>query len=158
MSAELAGRMNQRIVIERPSTVRTETGLQTGGWEQVVRCLAAIEPEGTGAETEAMALSAMPRFRVTMRSRDGIAVGQRICWRSRVLAVRQRIDDPRLPDRILLRCEEDRKGDCTRSGSRHGRGGPPRRCSTNARHGLLRCSVTRLSSEAGTKCAFAHRA
>ena len=108
MNAELAGRLNQRIVIERPSTVRTETGLQTGSWEPIARCLAAIEPEGAGAETEGMALSAMPRFRVTIRNRDGIAVGQRICWRGRVLAVRQRVDDPRLPDRILLRCEEER--------------------------------------------------
>lgn len=55
MSAELAGRLTQRIMIERPSAVRTESGLQTAGWETVTRCRAAVEPEGVGAETEAMA-------------------------------------------------------------------------------------------------------
>lgn len=108
MSAELAGRLNQRILIERPSAVRTDGGLQTSGWELVARCLAAIEPEGAGAETEAMALSAMPRFRMTLRRRDEVAVGQRVSWAGRVLAIRQRLDDPRAPDRMVLRCEETR--------------------------------------------------
>jgi head-tail adaptor len=50
----------------------------------------------------------MARFKVTMRVRDGISVGQRLRWRGRVFAVRQRLDDPALPDRIMLRCEEIR--------------------------------------------------
>jgi head-tail adaptor len=50
----------------------------------------------------------MPRFKVTIRVREGISVGQRVRWSGRLLAVRQRIDDPALPDRILLRCEEVR--------------------------------------------------
>ena len=108
MSAELAGRLNQRIVIERPSAVRTDSGLQAAGWDQVARCLAAIEPEGAGPETEGMALSAMPRFRVTLRPRGDVSVGQRLLWGGRVLAIRQRIDDPRLGDRMVLRCEESR--------------------------------------------------
>ncbi len=29
-------------------------------------------------------------------------------WKERAMLVRQRIDDPRLPDRIMLRCEEVR--------------------------------------------------
>ena len=108
MSAELAGRLNQRIVIERPSAVRTDSGLQTAGWEMVARCLAAIEPEGAGPETEGMALAAMPRFRVTMRPREGLFVGQRVLWGGRVLMIRLRIDDPRMKDRTVLRCEEAR--------------------------------------------------
>jgi len=55
-----------------------------------------------------MALSAMNRFRVVIRVRDGVAVGQRIRWGERVLAIRQRIDDPLKRDRITLRCEEVR--------------------------------------------------
>ena len=108
MSGELAGRLDQRIAIERPSTARTESGLQTAGWELVARCLAAIEPEGAGAESQAMALSAMPRFRVTLRVRDDVTVGHRLLWKERVLTVRQRIDDPRLKDRMVLRCEDAR--------------------------------------------------
>lgn len=112
MMREFAGFLRERVRIERPVDERTDTGLQVAGWEQVARCLAAIVPEGVGAESEAMALSAMPRFRVTIRVRDGIAVGQRVTWfergSERVMMVRQRIDDPGLPDRILLRCEEVR--------------------------------------------------
>lgn len=74
----------------------------------MARCLAAIVAEGVGPEAEAQALSAMPRYRVTIRRRDGIEVGQRVLWGQRAMLVKQRIDDPKLPDRILLRCEEVR--------------------------------------------------
>ena len=106
--SEFAGTLKERIIIERPADLRTASGLQTAGWEMVARCLAAIVAEGAGAEAEAQALSAMPRYRVTIRRRDGIGVGQRVVWGERAMLVKQRIDDPRLPDRILLRCEEMR--------------------------------------------------
>ena len=106
--SEFAGTLKVRIIIERPTDLRTESGLQAAGWEPVARCLAAIVAEGAGAEAEAMALSAMPRFRVTIRRRDGIAVGQRVTWGRRAMLIKQRVDDPKLPDRILLRCEEMR--------------------------------------------------
>jgi len=105
---EFAGTLKERVRIERPVTRRTASGLQEAGWEEVARCLAEIVPEGAGAEAEAMSLSAMPRFRVTIRRRDGISVGQRVTWKGRAMLVRQRIDDPRAPDRIMLRCEEVR--------------------------------------------------
>lgn len=106
--SEFAGSLKERIAIERAVDLRTSSGLQQAGWEPIATCLAAIVAEGAGAEAEAMALSAMPRFRVTIRRRDGVAVGQRIVWGNRKMLVRQRIDDPKLPDRILLRCEEVR--------------------------------------------------
>jgi head-tail adaptor len=106
--SEFAGTLKERVRIERPVALRTVGGLQEAGWEEVVRCLAEIVPEGVGAEAEAMSLSAMPRYRVTIRVRGGISVGQRVSWKGRAMLVRQRIDDPRLPDRIMLRCEEVR--------------------------------------------------
>ena len=108
MSAEFAGSLKQRVSIERPTLLRTAGGLLEAGWEAVATCLAAVVAEGVGAEAEGQALSANPRFRVTIRARDGVAVGQRVTWNARVMLVRQRIDDPRLPDRIMLRCEEMR--------------------------------------------------
>jgi head-tail adaptor len=105
---EFAGTLKQRIQIERPVDLRTDSGLQQAGWEAVASCLAAIIAEGAGPEAEAQALSSMPRFRVTIRWRDGIAVGQRVIWGTRAMLVKQRIDDPATPDRILLRCEEMR--------------------------------------------------
>ena len=106
--SEFAGTLKERILVERPAELRSPGGLQQPGWEPVARCLAAVAAEGAGPEAEAMALSAMPRFRVTIRLRDGIAVGQRILWGSRNMLIKQRIDDPKVPDRILLRCEEVR--------------------------------------------------
>ena len=108
MSGEFAGTLKERVRIERPVALRTPAGLQDDGWEPVARCLAAIVAEGVGAEAEGQALSALPRFRVTIRAREGIVVGQRVAWGERTMLVRQRIDDPRFSDRILLRCEEMR--------------------------------------------------
>jgi head-tail adaptor len=106
--SEFAGTLNERVRIEAPVAERTPMGVQAAGWEEVARCLAMIVAEGSGAESEGQALSAMARFRVTIRARDGIAVGQRVAWRGRRLLIRQRVDDPRLADRIVLRCEEMR--------------------------------------------------
>lgn len=105
---EFAGTLRERIIIERPSVARTAMGLQAAGWDEVARCLAAISPDGAGAEREGQALSAMPRFRVSIRPREGIAIDQRILWGKRMLMVRQMIDDPRTSDRIVMRCEEIR--------------------------------------------------
>lgn len=108
MSGEFAGTLVERILIERPTATRNALGLQEYGWETVCRCLASVVLEGVGAESEAMALSAMPRFRVTVRKRDGIAIDQRVNWKGRLMMIRQFLDDPKAKDRISLRCEEVR--------------------------------------------------
>lgn len=105
---EFAGALSERIIIERPVTSRTSTGLQEAGWETVLSCFAAIAPEGAGSEAEAMALSAMPRFKVVIRHREGIAIDQRIIWGARRMMVRQLLYDPKAKDRLTLRCEEVR--------------------------------------------------
>jgi head-tail adaptor len=106
---EFAGTLRERIRIERQAEARTAMGLADGGWEPLFGCMAAIAPEGAwGAEAEGGALSAMARFRVTIRARGGVAVGQRVVWGQRRLLVRQVAEDPRTPDRIAMRCEEVR--------------------------------------------------
>ena len=107
--SEFAGALSERIIIERAVGARTAMGVQQSEWQQVCRCLASVELEGAGAESEAQALSAMPKYRVTIRKRDGVAIDQRISWRGRVLMVRQALDDPRKRDRIVMRCEEARQ-------------------------------------------------
>jgi head-tail adaptor len=100
MSGEFAGTLRERILIEQPVAARTATGLAAGEWDRVCSCLAAIVPDGAGAEAEGMALSAMPRFRVTIRTRPGITVDQRVTWAGRRMMVRQIAADPRARDRI----------------------------------------------------------
>ena len=106
--SEFAGTLRERIRIERPISVRNEMGLQEPGWEQVCSCPASVALESVGQESEGQALSAMPKFRVTIRSRDGIALDQRISWNGRYFMVRQLLDDPRAKDRIVMRCDEVR--------------------------------------------------
>lgn len=108
MSGEFAGTLRERVIIERPVSTRNAMGLQEPGWEEVCRCLAAVALETVGKESEGQALSAMPRYRVTIRQRDGIAIDQRVRWSGRYLMVRQLLDDPRAKDRIAMRCEEVR--------------------------------------------------
>jgi head-tail adaptor len=105
---EFAGTLRQRVSIERPTTTRTPTGVQESGWEAVASCRAAVALEGVGAQSEGQAFSAMPKYRVTVRRRTGIAIDQRIRWDGRILMIRQLLDDPRFPDRMVMRCEEAR--------------------------------------------------
>ena len=108
MSSEFAGTLRERILIERPISTRNMMGLQEPGWEEVCRCLASVVLESIGPEAEAQALSPMPKYRVTIRQRDGIALDQRITWSGRKMIVRQLLNDPRQTDRIVLRSEEVR--------------------------------------------------
>lgn len=108
MTSEFAGTLRERVTIEQPVSLRNEMGLQVPGWERVCNCLASVALESVGPESEAQALSAMPRYRVTIRTRDGIALDQRVQWGGRLLMVRQLLDDPRAKDRIVMRCEEVR--------------------------------------------------
>jgi head-tail adaptor len=108
MSGEFAGTLRERVVIEQPISLRNAMGLQEPGWEEVCRCLASVALESVGAESEGQALCAMPKYRVTIRRRDGIALDQRILWSGRTLMIRQLLDDPRERDRTTMRCEEVR--------------------------------------------------
>ena len=106
--SEFAGTLRERIVIEQPISVRNEMGLQEPGWDEVCRVLASVVLDSVAQESEGQALSAMPRYRVIIRRRDGIALNQRVNWKGRKLAVLQLLDDPRTKDRIVMRCEEVR--------------------------------------------------
>jgi head-tail adaptor len=106
--SEFAGTLRERILIEQPVSVRNAMGLQEPGWQEVCRCLASVVLANIGQQSEGQALSAMPRYRVTIRARDGIALDQRISWGARRMMVRQMLDDPRTKDRIAMICEEVR--------------------------------------------------
>lgn len=104
--SEFAGLLKTRIEIWQRTGARTASGSSAEEWEPVTRCLARIDAEGAGPSSEAMALTALPRFRVTIRSQERLAIDQRVHWGSRKLSVRQIIADPGTPDRMTLRCEE----------------------------------------------------
>lgn len=109
MSGEFAGMLRERIHVEQQLAERNPMGLQHFGWSRLFTCRASVVAESIGPEREAMALSAMPRFRVTIRRRDGVAIDQRVEWKGRLLMIRQIVDDPSAADRLTLRCEEVRR-------------------------------------------------
>ena len=107
--SEFAGALSARILIERPSAAREPTGLQQAVWEKVCECRASVRLESVGPPSQGQVLSAMPRYRVTIRRRDDeIMLDQRITWGARKMMVRQLLDDPNVKDRICMRCDEVR--------------------------------------------------
>lgn len=106
--SEFAGKLTQRVELWARSQERLETGASSEEMNLVFSCLAEIVAEGAGSPDEAMSVSAMPRYRVTVRRQDGFSVDQQVRWRGRRLIIRQIADNPLLPDRLVLRCEEQR--------------------------------------------------
>jgi head-tail adaptor len=106
--SEFAGTLKERIEIWTRLPVRLSSGASSEELRLLCTCLAAISSEGAGAASEAMSVSAMPRFRVTVRPQPDVMVDQQVRWRGRRMVVRQILEDPALADRMVLRCEEQR--------------------------------------------------
>lgn len=108
MSAEFAGALRERVTIEQPNPARDPLGGRTGGYLYDGAAWAAVSPVIPADLSSADALSALPRWLVTLRKREGVAPGTRLVWRGRYLRVRVVVSDPRDPARMVLTCEEAR--------------------------------------------------
>lgn len=105
---EFAGALNHRIEVWDRANERLPSGASNGEMTRILRCLASVTTAGAGKAIDAMSVSAMPRFRVTVRHQATIRVGQQVRWRGRRLLIGEVVDDPMLPDRLVLHCEEHR--------------------------------------------------
>lgn len=105
---EFAGLLRHRVVLARRSDMRLTSGLPVDEWEVFGQCLSLVEAEGTGPELEGMTVSAMPRYRVTLRRNDELAPDDRIKWKNKILRVRRIVIDPTKGDRTIAHCEEVR--------------------------------------------------
>jgi len=108
MSAELAGDLRERVELQRRDGARDAIGGAVGAWVSLGMAWAAVEYERIGVGVAGEAADASPWWRVTMRARGDVSVGDRLLWNGRVLAIRSVERDPRLPDRLRLRAEEAR--------------------------------------------------
>lgn len=108
MTGEFAGALRERVTIEQPNTARDALGGRSGGYLYDGAAWAGVAPLLPADLSVADALSALPRWSVTLRKREGIAPGTRIVWRGRYLRVRGVVSDPRDPARMVLTCEEAR--------------------------------------------------
>lgn len=105
---EFAGSLRERVVLETRLDARDAYGGATGKYSYDGVAWAALMPLVPGDLARADALSAMPRWQVTMRKREGLGLRTRLTWRGKYLAVRGIVSDPRQPAQMLLTCEEVR--------------------------------------------------
>lgn len=103
---EFAGKLNSRVELWQPSSPEIGAGSPEDGWEFVGTCLAFLEADGAASPSEAMAYSAMPKWRLTVRPHLPFAIDMQIRWQGRRLVIRQLVENPQQLDRVVLRCEE----------------------------------------------------
>lgn len=105
---ELSGALRERVTIERRLGNRDVLGGAVGAYAYNGAAWAAVSPLIPADLTVADSLSALPRWQVTMRKREGIDLKTRLVWRGRFLGVRSVVSDPRDPARMVLTCQEKR--------------------------------------------------
>lgn len=108
MSGEFAGSLRERVTIEQPNPARDALGGRAGGYLYDGAAWAGVSPLLPADLSEADALSALPRWSVTLRKREGIVPDTRLVWRGRYLRVRGVVSDPAHPARMVLTCQEVR--------------------------------------------------
>ncbi len=108
MTGELAGALRERVIIETRLDNRDSLAGARGKYAYSGEAWVSMMPLVPGNLTLADAQSAMPRWQVTMRKREGIDPRVRLTWRGRYLAVRSVISDPREPAYLIATCEEIR--------------------------------------------------
>jgi head-tail adaptor len=101
-----AGDLRERVVIEHRFGGRDTLASATGQYTYAGEAWAALSPLAPADLNQANALSAMTRWKVTLRKREGLDPSCRLTWRGKYLAVRAVISDPQMPERMVLTCEE----------------------------------------------------
>ena len=105
---EFSGSLRERVTLERRLGNRDALGGAIGAYAYDGAAWAAVSPLIPADLTVADSLSALPRWQVTMRKREGVDLKTRLVWRGRFLGVRSVVSDPRDPARMVLTCEEKR--------------------------------------------------
>lgn len=105
---ELSGTLKERVTLERRLGNRDALGGAVGAYAYDGAAWAAVSPLIPADLSVADSISALPRWQVTMRKREGVDLKTRLVWRGRFLGVRSVISDPRDPARMVLTCQEKR--------------------------------------------------
>src|SRR3546814_177256 len=95
MKDEVAGRLAERMALERREEVRDALGGSAAVWAQEAVLWAAVVPDRGGVEQSGDARRGDRRWAVTIRRRGGLGLDCRFRWGGRVLRVRFVEDDPR---------------------------------------------------------------
>lgn len=106
MGAEVAGALDQRVLIERWQGSRDGAGDDVGQWQAVERVFADVIRDGDPRPAAAGdAARSGRRWRVRLRDRDDLDLSVRIIWRDQILAVRAVDRDPAAADIVTLWCD-----------------------------------------------------
>ncbi len=108
MSGELSGTLRERAIIETRNDVRDQYAGAKGKYAYAGQAWVSVTPLVPASLEQAQSLSAMQRWQVIMRKREGIDQRVRLTWRGKYLSVRQVLSDPREPAHLILTCEEIR--------------------------------------------------
>lgn len=103
---EFAGNLRERVLLETRLDSRDARGGSNGRYVYEGVAWAALVPLVPSDLVRADALSALPRWQVTMRKRESVGMNSRLTWRGRHLAIRALVTDPREPAQMVLTCEE----------------------------------------------------
>jgi head-tail adaptor len=106
--SEFAGALRERVTLERRLGNRDALGGAVGKYAYDGVAWASLAPLVPADLSTADSLSALPRWQVTMRKREGIDLKTRLVWRGKFLGVRGVISDPRNPAQMVLNCQETR--------------------------------------------------
>jgi head-tail adaptor len=104
---EVAGRLAERVTLERRQEVRDALGGSDASWNAEAELWAAVTPDRGGVAQGGDARRGGRRWAVMVRRRDGLGLDCRLLWGARILRVRFVEDDPRVGDVVTLRCEEE---------------------------------------------------
>ena len=106
MGDEMAGALRERVAMETWVDDRDDAGGSTGYWHGRGMAFAAVVPDaGAVRAVVGEARRSTRRWRVTLRRPVDAGLTSRLIWQGLVLMVLAVEDDPRLPDRVVLRCE-----------------------------------------------------
>ncbi len=83
-----AGRLRERVTIERPVRVSDGTGGESVSWAALGTVWAEVASLAGSEVTQAERDEARGRYTVTMRHRDDVIADMRLVWRGKVLNIR----------------------------------------------------------------------
>ncbi|MBU6167367.1 MAG: head-tail adaptor protein [Alphaproteobacteria bacterium] len=109
MAEELAGQLAERVDVEQWQPARDALAADAGAWVAIGSGFAGVVPDGAAVAVAGEARRSGRRWRVLMRAQAELsgAAGLlvRLRWRGQWLHVLGVEEDPRMPDRVVLRCE-----------------------------------------------------
>ncbi|MFN7173682.1 MAG: head-tail adaptor protein [Thermaurantiacus tibetensis] len=108
MTAEIAGRLKQRVRLERAVHAPDGAGGSHEQWRTVGEHWAEMRPVDALNLSTLVAETRVPfrRWRIMLRSSAEVALGMRLRWRDLDLRVTGIDRDPAAPDRLMVVAEE----------------------------------------------------